>query len=82
VTGVQTCALPISFGQFTLYTVAGCLPWTFALAGLGYAVGASWHRIERYIALIGIVVAILLVAAIALWVWRRLRRREPESTRR
>ena len=66
-------------GQFTLYTVAGCLPWTFALAGIGYAVGASWNRIERYIALIGIVVAILLVAAIAMWVWRRLRRREPEA---
>ena len=64
------------FGQFTLYTVAGCLPWTFALAGIGYAVGASWHRIERYIALIGIVVAILLVALIVVWVWRRLRRRE------
>ena len=68
-------------GQFTLYTVAGCLPWTFALAGIGYAVGASWNRIERYIALIGIVVAILLVAAIALWVWRRLRHREPAPTR-
>jgi membrane protein DedA with SNARE-associated domain len=68
-------------GQFTLYTVAGCLPWTFALAGIGYAVGASWNRIERYIGLVGIVVAILLVAAIALWVWRRLRRREPEPSR-
>lgn len=69
-------------GRFTLYTAAGCLPWTFALAGLGYAVGASWNRIERYIALIGIVVAILLVASIALWVWRRLRHREPESAAR
>ena len=25
------------FGRFTLYTVLGCLPWTFALAWLGYA---------------------------------------------
>jgi membrane protein DedA with SNARE-associated domain len=68
-------------GQFTLYTIAGCLPWTFALAGIGYAVGASWNRIERSIALIGIVLAILLVAAIVVWVWRRLRHREPEPKR-
>lgn len=69
-------------GRFTAYTIAGCLPWTFALAGVGYAVGASWSRIERYIALIGLVVAILLVAAIAVWVWRRLGRREAEPSRR
>ena len=30
------------FGKFTLYTVLGCLPWTFALAGLGYALGENW----------------------------------------
>ena len=67
-------------GQFTAYTIAGCLPWTFALAGIGYAVGGSWNRIERYIALVGVFVAILLVAAIAAWVWRRLRGRDRQAT--
>ena len=67
-------------GRFTLYTVAGCLPWTFALAGIGYAVGSSWHTIEKYIALIGIVVAIVLVVLIAWWVARRMRERRPVGT--
>jgi membrane protein DedA with SNARE-associated domain len=70
------------FGRFTLYTVAGCLPWTFALAGIGYAVGSNWHTIERYIALIGVILAILLVAGIVVWVWRRLGQRESQRTRR
>ena len=26
-------------GRFTLYTVAGCVPWVFALTGVGYALG-------------------------------------------
>ena len=29
------------FWRFTLYTVLGCLPWTFALAWFGYALGRS-----------------------------------------
>ena len=29
------------FWRFTLYTVLGCLPWTFALAWFGYVLGRS-----------------------------------------
>ncbi len=32
------------FWRFTLYTVLGCLPWTFALAWLGYELGDRWER--------------------------------------
>ncbi|HTQ16804.1 DedA family protein [Mycobacterium sp.] len=35
---------PIRFG---LYTVAGCLPWTGALAVAGYVVGANWRSLEE-----------------------------------
>jgi membrane protein DedA with SNARE-associated domain len=66
-------------GRFTAYTFAGCLPWTFALAGVGYAVGSRWNTVERFIRPIGYVVAGLLVAAIAWWVWRRLRARGAET---
>jgi membrane protein DedA with SNARE-associated domain len=65
-------------GTFTLYTVAGCLPWTFALAAAGYAVGSQWKSVERYFTPISIVIAVLLVAAIAWWIARRVRSRKGE----
>jgi len=68
---------------FTLYTVAGCLPWTFALAGVGYALGSRWTTVDRYFRPVSIVVAVLLVAAVAWWVVRRARakRREEAAAR-
>lgn len=66
-------------GQFTLYTVAGCLPWTFALAGVGYAVGENWNKVSKYFGPVTIVIAVLILAAIAWWVVRRVRSRPSEQ---
>ena len=58
-------------GRFTLYTLLGCLPWTFALAGIGYALGQRWTKAENILK----PVAWLAFAAIAIgavvWVVRR-----------
>jgi membrane protein DedA with SNARE-associated domain len=69
------------FWKFTLYTFLGCLPWTFALAGLGYALGENWDTVERYLRPISIIVAVLIAAGIVWWVRRRIleRRREAEQ---
>jgi len=66
-------------GQFTVYTFAGCLPWTFALAGVGYALGSRWTTVERYFRPISIVVGILLVGAIVWWLLRRARAKRQDS---
>lgn len=58
-------------GRFTLYTFAGCLPWTFALAAVGYAVGSQWATVERYLRPISYLVAAALVVAVAAWFVRR-----------
>jgi membrane protein DedA with SNARE-associated domain len=63
------------FWRFSLYTALGVVPWCFGLAAAGYAVGANWHKVTRYFGPISIAVAALLVAAIALWIVRRLRAR-------
>src|SRR5438093_1303604 len=68
------------FGKFSLYTVAGCLPWTFALAGVGYEVGSSWKTVERFFRPISIVFAVVLVALIVWWIVKRARSREAEET--
>ena len=68
-------------GRFTVYTFAGCLPWTFALAGVGYALGSRWTTVEKYFRPISIVVGILLVAAIVWWLIRRARAKRHEDAR-
>ncbi len=66
-------------GRFSLYTVAGCLPWTFALAGAGYALGSQWDTVARYFRPVSIAIAVVMVGVIAWWVVRRLRARKAEA---
>jgi membrane protein DedA with SNARE-associated domain len=67
------------FGKFTAYTFAGCLPWTFALAGVGYAVGSKWTTVEKFIRPIAIVFAVLIVGVIAWWFVKRYRERRRQE---
>ena len=61
------------FGTFSLYTVAGCVPWTFALAGVGYGLGSRWDTVAKYFRPVSIVVALVLVAGLVWWLVRRSR---------
>lgn len=66
-------------GKFTVYTVLGCLPWTFALAGAGYGIGANWDSVYKYFKPITVVIAVLAVAGLVWWVLRRRRQVERAS---
>jgi membrane protein DedA with SNARE-associated domain len=59
--------------KFSLYTLLGCLPWTFGLAFLGYKLGERWDEVERFLRPVSWLVAALVVAAVGWWVWRRVR---------
>jgi membrane protein DedA with SNARE-associated domain len=59
------------FTRFSLYTLLGCLPWTFALTAVGYALGSQWDVVERYFRPVSYVVAAVCVLAIAWWFYRR-----------
>ena len=71
--------------RFGLYTLAGCIPCTAALAWAGYAVGANWQHVVSafhgvtYALIAGIV--LLVVVAIAFLVRRRIRDRGGEPGR-
>lgn len=78
-------SLPAGFaampaGRFGIYTLAGCLPWTAALAILGYALGKRWDSVATafhgptYV-IAGIAVA-ALAASLAL-AWRRRAKTAP-----
>ena len=62
--------------RFGIYTTAGCIPWTLALAWAGYAVGANWQRVADAFHgptyAIAAVVVLALAAALLLR-WRRTR---------
>jgi membrane protein DedA with SNARE-associated domain len=59
------------FWRFSIYTVLGCLPWTFALTAVGYALGGQWNVVERYMRPVSYLVAAVLAVAIGWWLYRR-----------
>jgi membrane protein DedA with SNARE-associated domain len=59
------------FVRFSVYTFAGCLPWTFALTALGYALGSQWTLVERFLRPISYAIAVLVVVAAGWWLYRR-----------
>jgi membrane protein DedA with SNARE-associated domain len=59
------------FTRFSLYTFLGCLPWTFALTAVGYALGSQWDVVERYMRPVSYTVAAVCLVAIAWWFYRR-----------
>ncbi|MEU1205305.1 DedA family protein [Nocardia sp. NPDC005825] len=68
--------------RFGLYTLAGCLPWSAALALAGYAVGANWHQLEdtlRGPSYVLAAIAAVAIAAAAVAAHRRRRRAEKST---
>lgn len=61
---------PVRFG---VYTFLGCLPWTAALAGVGYAIGENWRAAAHTLHSPAVVVATtaVLAAIAALVIGRR-----------
>ena len=69
------------FVRFSVYTFLGCLPWTFALTALGYALGSQWEVVERFLRPISIAIALVVLAAAAWWLYRRWQeQRRPAPT--
>lgn len=67
------------FGRFTLYTTVGCVPWVFALTGVGYALGRSWDTVLGSFRIVSYVIAGLVVAALIAYFIRRRRAQSQES---
>ncbi len=73
--GVAAMA-PLRFG---LYTVAGCLPWTAALAVAGYQVGANWNDVESALRVPSYLVAAVGVVAITGYLVLKRRNARPDA---
>jgi membrane protein DedA with SNARE-associated domain len=69
----------MSFWRFSIYTLLGCLPWTFALAWVGYLLGTRWEQVERVMRPFAWAIAVAVAAATIWWVWHRFRRVRAET---
>lgn len=56
--------------RFTLLTFLGCLPWCFGLAGIGWAIGKSWHRFHEDFRFVEYAVVAVIAALVVYLVWR------------
>ena len=63
------------FGRYTVLTLIGSALWCFALAAIGWALGANWERFHHAFRYVDVVVGVLVVAAVAYLAWRFVRRR-------
>jgi membrane protein DedA with SNARE-associated domain len=66
-------------GRFTVYTTVGCVPWVFALTGLGYALGQSWDKILGPFKVVSYTIVALIVVAVIAYLIRRRRTQSQES---
>jgi membrane protein DedA with SNARE-associated domain len=59
--------------QFCAYTTLGSLVWNAALILAGYELGAQWHHVAPMVDRLGVLVWLLVAAAVVWFVVRRLR---------
>src|SRR6187399_2199654 len=66
------------FWRFTALTLAGCIPWVFALTFVGKQAGDNWERWKDNLHYVDYVVVVLIVLGLA-WLLLRYRRRRTDS---
>jgi membrane protein DedA with SNARE-associated domain len=62
--------------KFIIYTFAGSLPWCIGLAYVGQRLGEKWDQdptLKNLFHRFDFIIGILLVAAVAWWVWRHIK---------
>ena len=75
-------ALEMPLGPYTVLTAVGSAVWAFAIAGIGYALGSSYHRFDhgfKY-AEYAVVAGVLLAAAYFIYRWGTVNRRRVSDT--
>ena len=74
----------IGYMRFSIATLAGALPWNFALAFAGFNLGQHYQQVATFISpfVIPIAIVVVLLLAAAWWFGRKLGEDEPGATPR
>ena len=61
--------------RFSVYTAAGSLIWNIIWISAGYQLGENWAEVEKYAHVLTYAIVIVLLAAVAWFVWTHLKAR-------
>jgi membrane protein DedA with SNARE-associated domain len=67
------------FWRFSLFTLAGSIPWVLALALIGESVGSNWEDWRHKLGYLDYVVLLAIVAGVVYWVVKRRRGGGPDE---
>lgn len=65
----------MGFGRFLFYSFMGMLPWSLLFTWAGYRLGQNWEQVRAWLHRLDYLIIGLLVAAVAAFIWHRLRER-------
>jgi membrane protein DedA with SNARE-associated domain len=68
------------FLRFNVYTFLGSLPWCWLLAYAGLRLGEHWKSIREYLHRFDLIVGLVILAALAYFVWSHFPRRRTALT--
>ncbi|MBM4237394.1 MAG: DedA family protein [Euryarchaeota archaeon] len=69
----------MNFAHFTVLSFLGTLPWCFALAYAGYALGPSWEGIVEVFRDLDVLILLGIVIILAWFLWRRRKKSSDHS---
>lgn len=64
----------MNFGKFLLFTLLGSLPWTFALAFVGYKFGTQLAALSTAFHGVDVVILVVIVGAVAYYVYHHIKK--------
>ena len=68
-----------NFTKFLLYTFLGSLPWCYALACVGYHLGAKWENIKTYFHGADVVIGVVIVVGLAFYIYHHIKPEKPHK---
>ena len=63
----------MDFGKFCFYTLAGSLPWSWALGYTGLVMGENWDGLKVYFHKFDLAIGVIIIGAVVWWIWRHVR---------
>ncbi len=64
------------FGKFLIYSFLGSFPWSLGLAYAGFLAGEHWESVRRVMRPLDIPIALAVLAAVAIFLYRNFRARQ------